>query len=98
MNKLLLSAAIALALPALPAVADPPGGLPPGLEKKVERGGELPPGWDKKLRVGDYLDRDIYAHGRIVIPVDDDGLVTVEIGTRVLRLMQDSLRVDAIIR
>ncbi len=37
--------------------------LPPGLEKKVDRGGELPPGWKKKLRKGDILDWDIYHFG-----------------------------------
>ncbi|MFO6425443.1 hypothetical protein [Motilimonas sp. KMU-193] len=37
--------------------------LPPGLEKKVDRGGELPPGWKKKLRRGDILDWDIYRFG-----------------------------------
>jgi hypothetical protein len=26
-----------------------PGGLPPGLEKKLRRDGRLPPGWEKKL-------------------------------------------------
>ncbi|CAA6696882.1 MULTISPECIES: hypothetical protein [unclassified Lentimonas] len=30
--------------------------LPPGLQKKVDRGGELPPGWKKKLEVGTVLD------------------------------------------
>ena len=37
--------------------------LPPGLEKKVQRGGELPPGWQKKLRRGDILDLEIYRYG-----------------------------------
>ena len=38
------------------AHADPPhyGGLPPGLQKKVERGGSLPPGWTKKSGVYEY--------------------------------------------
>lgn len=26
-----------------------PGGLPPGLEKKLAREGRLPPGWEKKM-------------------------------------------------
>ncbi|MEH6548946.1 MAG: hypothetical protein V7711_10935 [Pseudomonadales bacterium] len=30
--------------------------LPPGLQKKVERGEELPPGWQKKLARGEVLD------------------------------------------
>jgi len=34
--------------------------LPPGLEKKVERGGELPPGWQKKIAKGEVLDSDLF--------------------------------------
>ena len=81
----------ALSLAAVPTLAKQPDqSLPPGLEKKVERGGELPPGWEKKLVVGHILDDDIYAHARVVIPVGDDGIATVEIGGRVLRLLQDT--------
>ena len=52
--------------------ADKPHGkqLPPGLQKKVEKGGELPPGWRKKLARGQTLDRSIYDYG-VVRPVDD---------------------------
>ena len=42
-----------------------PNGLPPGLQKKVQRGGELPPGWQKKLREGDTLDVRVYRVGRV---------------------------------
>lgn len=34
--------------------------LPPGLEKKIERGGELPPGWQKKIAKGEVLDSELY--------------------------------------
>jgi hypothetical protein len=33
--------------------------LPPGLQKKVDRGGELPPGWKKKLEVGTVLEPEV---------------------------------------
>lgn len=50
-------------------LAEPPhsGQLPPGLEKKVERGQPLPPGWQKKLnyRVGDYFDRELLRYGQV---------------------------------
>lgn len=38
------------------AYADPPhrGGLPPGLQKKIERGQSLPPGWQKKSGAYEY--------------------------------------------
>ncbi len=75
------------------AQAEPPGGLPPGLQKKVERGGDLPPGWEKKLRVGDILDYDIYRHARVIIPVDDDGVATVEIEGHRIKLGVDTRRI-----
>ena len=34
--------------------------LPPGLQKKVDRGGQLPPGWQKKVAKGEVLDADMY--------------------------------------
>jgi hypothetical protein len=42
--------------------AGPPhyGGLPPGLQKKVERGEGLPPGWSKKTGMYDYGYDDVY--------------------------------------
>jgi len=44
------------------AHADPPhyGGLPPGLQKKVERGERLPPGWRKEAGVYEYGYEDQY--------------------------------------
>ncbi|MDI3326431.1 hypothetical protein QKW35_18790 [Pontibacterium granulatum] len=35
--------------------------LPPGLQKKLDRGGELPPGWQRKLERGDVVDREVRA-------------------------------------
>lgn len=61
-------------------------GLPPGLEKNQKRGKPLPPGWQKKLRRGDVLDIDIYRHGKIVVPVDKHGLITLSIEGHLLRL------------
>ncbi len=52
------------------------------------RTGELPPGWEKKLAVGNRLDRDIYSHARIIVPLGEDGLVTVRIENKVVRLIQ----------
>ncbi|UTW12483.1 hypothetical protein [Marinobacterium rhizophilum] len=33
--------------------------LPPGLQKKLERGGDLPPGWQKKVARGEVLEPDL---------------------------------------
>jgi hypothetical protein len=55
MRHLLLAAAALAALGAAPALADPPGGCPPGLAKKGT--GCLPPGQAKKIYgIGDRID------------------------------------------
>ncbi|ABM25173.1 MULTISPECIES: hypothetical protein [Shewanella] len=61
-------------------------GLPPGLQKKVDRGEPLPPGWQKKLRRGDILELDIYNRGRIVVPLDKDGIVSIQIEGALIKL------------
>lgn len=72
--------------------------LPPGLQKKVARGGELPPGWQDKLIVGEYLDYDIYRRGRVVLPVGDSGMVTVEIEGRMIRLIEATREIVEILK
>lgn len=62
--------------------------LPPGLQKKVQRGGDLPPGWKDKLRKGHRLDDDIYSHGVIITdryPVIS-GTVVYRVDDKILRL------------
>jgi hypothetical protein len=70
--------------------------LPPGLQKKSERGQSLPPGWQKKLVVGNVLEDDIYEHGRI-IATDRDGLVTIRIEDRLIRLIKDTREIVEIL-
>jgi hypothetical protein len=62
--------------------------LPPGLQKKVERGQSLPPGWKKKLAKGRILDNDIYQQGQVVIPVDKNGLITIRLEGKLVRLYE----------
>ncbi len=74
--------------------------LPPGLEKKVDRGGELPPGWQKKVAKGEVLDDDIY-EASIKLPsskkdkdfpeLDND--VEVTPGTELIRIEEKVLRI-----
>ncbi|WP_417568213.1 hypothetical protein [Marinobacter sp.] len=75
----------------VPAAAQPPGNqLPPGLQKKVERGEPLPPGWQKKVnyREGDFLDRDLLRYGTIE---DIDGnRQRVRIEDRVYTVVRDT--------
>jgi len=63
-------------------------GLPPGLQKKVARGEPLPPGWQKKLSRGDRLDQDIYDRGQVVYHDRKDGLLTIRVEGKLIRLME----------
>ena len=64
--------------------------LPPGLQKKVESGKNLPPGWQKKLEVGDVLDDDIYRHGHVLETSRDEGLVTISVEGRLIRIIENT--------
>ncbi|AGN11342.1 hypothetical protein [Simiduia agarivorans] len=63
--------------------------LPPGLEKKLEKGEALPPGWQKKLIVGHRLDDGVYRRGR-VIHRGDNGEVTIEVEDEVIRVIENT--------
>lgn len=78
--------AACLMLSTAPVLAKNKNQLPPGLQKKLERGGELPPGWQKKWHKGDRLDDDIYARGTIVVPFGKDGSITVDIEGVLMRV------------
>jgi len=60
--------------------------LPPGLQKKVDNGQPLPPGWQKKLHRGDILDYDIYDRGRVVVPLDEDGRISIQVEGSIIKL------------
>lgn len=72
--------------------------LPPGLEKKAEQGKPLPPGWQKKLKVGKRLDNDIYSHAKVVVPIGKDGILTVNIDGRLLRLRDKTREIIEILK
>jgi len=62
--------------------------LPPGLQKKLERGGELPPGWRKKVARGEVLDTALYRQSRPLPEELLNHLATSPQGTE-LRLLED---------
>jgi hypothetical protein len=62
--------------------------LPPGLQKKEAKGQSLPPGWQKKIAKGEVLDKDVYQHSQVVVPVDSRGLVTIRIEGKLVRLYE----------
>jgi hypothetical protein len=75
------------------AKKDKSGQLPPGLQKKVDRGEPLPPGWQKKIAKGDILDKNIFRHGKIVVPVDPYGIITVRIDGKLLKLNKNTRKI-----
>lgn len=72
--------------------------LPPGLQKNVAQGKALPPGWQKKLSKGAILDVDVYKHGKIVVPLDPLGLVTVRVDDKLLRVHKKTMEIVDILR
>ena len=62
--------------------------LPKGLQMKLDRGGSLPPGWQKKLVKGEVLDEAIYDQSEVAIPVDSEGLLTVRVDRKLVRIIE----------
>ena len=67
--------------------------LPPGLQKKMDRGGMLPPGWDKKLKKGAVIDREIYEASvpvsdslRVKLPVGPSGTIDIQVEGKIVRI------------
>lgn len=88
-----------------PPPPGPPAGkkmksLPPGLQKKVERGKELPPGWQKKIARGEVIDAQVYASSRPLppelakrLPPPPRGTIVVTVEGKVVRLMEATLTI-----
>ena len=71
-----------------------PKGLPPGLQKKLERGGSLPPGWENKFRKGEIVPVEVYEQCHplpnevmVKLPPQPPGTVIVTIGGKVGRIL-----------
>ncbi|WP_415226042.1 hypothetical protein [Psychromonas sp.] len=93
----ILTLMLSLGLSSVEAKSDKEKTVPPGLQKKVARGGQLPPGWQKKLNVGETLEAEIYHSAHIVVPVDLQGIITVQIEDRVVRLIEASREIIEIL-
>lgn len=97
--KSIITAAVIVGLGITPLAAKKDKSqLPPGLQKKAASGKQLPPGWQKKLRKGAVLDRDVYRHGTVVVPLDPRGLITIRVDDRLLRLHKESRKIIDILR
>ncbi|MFU8847487.1 MAG: hypothetical protein ACNA77_02055 [Opitutales bacterium] len=71
--------------------------LPPGLQKKVDRGDELPPGWKKKLAVGEKLPEEYEAQAQSLpeeilkrLPETVEGTEILQIGDEVIRVLANT--------
>lgn len=74
--------------------------LPPGLQKKLDRGGELPPGWQKKLERGQVLDVEVEKQAKPVtrtifgrLPKGAEDTEDLQVEDRVVRVLKDSRRI-----
>lgn len=71
-------------------------GLPPGLQKKVERGEGLPPGWAKKLGRGDYFPQRYYHYGEVSRV--DDRYDRIRLEDRIYRVIRDTREIVEILQ
>lgn len=69
--------------------------LPPGLQKKLDRGGQLPPGWQAKVSRGQVLDSQILSQAEYLpsdlgrhIELEHDGTVVRRVGDKVVRVLE----------
>ena len=90
--KNIITLAVVICLSSTPVFAkkekDKNKQLPQGLQMKLDRGGSLPPGWQKKLAKGEVLEESVYNHGVVVIPIDSDGMLTVRIEGKLIKLIE----------
>lgn len=94
----LLAVMLTFAFSSVEAKPDHEKSLPPGLQKKVARGDTLPPGWQKKLAVGEPLNHQVYDHADVIFPLDDQGIITIEVEGKVISLIEESLDVIEILQ
>lgn len=72
--------------------------LPPGLQKKVDSGKQLPPGWKKKLIKGEKLDAEVYKQGKIIIPINKHGEITIRVDDKVVRLINATREIIEVLK
>lgn len=72
--------------------------LPPGLQKKVDRGESLPPGWQKKLKVGNTLDQVVYESGNVIDIDIKAGIETIRVEDKLIKLIKNTREIIEIIK
>lgn len=71
-------------------------GLPPGLQKKAERGEPLPPGWAKKLHRGDRFPEHYYRYSDVYRV--DDRYDRIRLEDRIYRVIRDTREIVDILQ
>ncbi|WP_018231224.1 hypothetical protein [Thioalkalivibrio thiocyanodenitrificans] len=78
-----------------PGLADGRRDLPPGLQRRMERGDGLPPGWVRKVGRGEVLDQAQVRFGRRIddelrrrLPRQPDGTILLETEDQVIRVLE----------
>ncbi|MDH5712001.1 MAG: hypothetical protein OEZ15_10120 [Gammaproteobacteria bacterium] len=72
--------------------------LPPGLQKKADKGQPLPPGWQKKLAKGEKMDEEVYKQGEIVVPINSHGEITLRVDDKVVRLYKATREIIEVLK
>lgn len=65
-------------------------GLPPGLQKKVDRGGDLPPGWQKKVSNGQVFSPELRSYSKRSPYPSPKGTSDYILEDKVIRVMDAS--------
>ena len=96
-----ISLAVIVCLSSAPALAkkekDEDKSLPRGLQMKLDRGGALPPGWQRKLAKGEVLEEPVYNQSEVVIPVDSDGMLTVRVEGKLIKIIEATREIVEIV-
>lgn len=71
--------------------------LPPGLQKKLEKGQALPPGWQKKLAPGQFLAQDYYQRSRVISRPAAEGIISIQIEDTIIEVFEHSLEIVRIL-
>ena len=99
--KYTLTLAVIVCLSSTPTLAkkekDKNKPLPQGLQMKLDRGGSLPPGWQKKLVKGEVLEGHIYDQSEVVIPIDSNGMLTVRVEGKLIKIIEATREIIEIV-
>ena len=97
----IVTLAVIVCVSATPAIAkkekDKNKSLPQGLQMKLDRGGSLPPGWQKKLVRGEVLEEPVYNHSEVVIPIDSEGMLTVRVEGKLIKIIEATREIVEIV-